>query len=145
MPIPDYQTIMLPLLEHLSDGKERSTQETIDALSSIFKLTEKEKKELLPSGNQTIFKNRIAWAKAYLKKAGLIVTPKRGFYKISPVGLEALSKKPNKIDNKFLSQYEGFREFLKQKATKDDKESIQEKNRTPLENLEDNYQKIKMK
>ena len=69
MPIPDYQTIMLPLLEHLSDGKERSTQETIDALSSIFKLTEKEKKALLPSGNQTIFKNRIAWAKSLFEKS----------------------------------------------------------------------------
>ncbi len=78
MPIPDYQTIMLPLLEHLSDGKEKSTQETIDALSSIFKLTEEEKKELLPSGNQTIFKNRIAWGKSLLKKSRINRISRKG-------------------------------------------------------------------
>jgi len=143
MSIPDYQTIMLPLLEHLSDGKEKSTQETIDALSSIFKLTEEEKKELLPSGNQTIFKNRIAWAKAYLKKAGLIESPERGFYKITQLGLKILNKKPDKIDNKFLYQFEGFRDFIKQTASKDDKDSIQKENRTPFEDLEYNYQEIK--
>ncbi len=143
MPIPDYQTIMLPLLEHLSDEKEKSTQETIDALSSTFELTEEEKKELLPSGNQTIFKNRIAWAKAYLKKAGFIISPKRGFYKITNLGLDVLSKKPEKINNKFLSQFAGFREFLSPKAEKIHKESVRVKNRTPLENLEYNYQMIK--
>ncbi len=143
MPIPDYQTIMLPLLIHLSDGKEKSTQETIEALSLEFKLTDQEKRELLPSGNQTIFKNRIAWAKAYLKKAGLIESPERGFYKITNLGLETLKKRIDKIDNKFLSQFKDFQKFVTQKTLKDQKEIIQEQSRTPLENLEDGYQKIK--
>ena len=71
MSIPDYQTIMLPLLQHLADKKENSSQETFEALSEVFRLSEQEKNELLPSGNQPIFMNRIAWAKTYLKKQDL--------------------------------------------------------------------------
>lgn len=83
MAIPDYQTIMLPLLKLASDGKEHSLKETYDKISDQFGLTEEERRELLPSGTQAIINNRIVWARTYLKKAGLLENPKRGIFKIT--------------------------------------------------------------
>ena len=118
MAIPDYQSIMLPLLKHLCNGQEKSTAETFKALAFEFNLTEVEKKELLPSGQQPVFLNRIAWAKVYLKKAELIESIKRGFFKITDQGKNALKANPEKIDNEFLMQFKAFREFLKSKSKK---------------------------
>jgi restriction system protein len=84
VPIPDFQTLMLPLLVHLSDGKEHSNQETLKSLAEHFKLNDNELAQLLPSGLQPLFTNRIAWAKSHLKAAGLIESPRRGYYKIRP-------------------------------------------------------------
>src|SRR5688572_3670390 len=103
MTIPDYETIMLPLLQHLADGRDRGTQETLDALAGVFKLTDSERRELLPSGRQPLFTNRVAWAKFYLKKASLIESPKRGFYHISERGRQVLAEKPQSIDTEYLS------------------------------------------
>jgi restriction system protein len=79
MPIPDYQTIMLPLLEYIKDGKERSLPEAIEHISNLFKLTEEEKREMLTSGMQTIIENRVGWSRTYLKKAGLVESIRRGY------------------------------------------------------------------
>jgi restriction system protein len=76
MAIPDYETIMLPLLRHLTDGRERRTQETLDDLAKQFSLTPEEQRARLPSGTQEMFRNRVAWAKFYLKTAGLVENPK---------------------------------------------------------------------
>src|SRR5687767_13697807 len=112
MSIPDYETIMLPLLRHLADGRERGTQETLDALSREFGLTEEERRELLPSGRQPLFTNRVAWAKFYLKKASLIASPRRGVYGIAERGRELLQQGPPRIDTAFLnSKYPDFRDF----------------------------------
>jgi restriction system protein len=108
MAIPDYQMIMLPLLEHLADKRERSSRETLDALVKALSLTEEECNELLPSGRQAVFTNRVAWAKVYLKKAGLIESPRRGMYRITPRGLNVLQQKPLTIDNEFLKQFPEF-------------------------------------
>jgi len=78
MAIPDYQTIMLPLLQFAGDGKVHSKREAVDSLASEFSLTDEERRELLPSGKQGLLDNRVAWAKSYLKQARLIGTPKRG-------------------------------------------------------------------
>ena len=118
MSIPDYQTVMLPLLEHLGDKEEKATRETLDALASKFNLTEEEKKELLPSGQQPIFSNRVGWAKVYLKKAGLIESTRRGYYKITQKGLNILSEKPSKIDNEYLKQFSEFLDFTKGRSEK---------------------------
>jgi restriction system protein len=89
MAIPDYQTLMLPLLRFASDGEEHSLRQTIDVLAQEFKLTEAEQKQLLPSGQQSAFDNRVGWARTYLFKAGLLETPRRGFFRIAPrVGLK---------------------------------------------------------
>lgn len=81
MPIPDYQTLMLPLLKFLSNGKELPMREVIEHLSKEFNLTNEERKTLLPSGQQSVFDNRVGWARTFLKKAGLVESPRRGYEK----------------------------------------------------------------
>lgn len=111
MAIPDFQTCMLPFLRFLSDGKERSLRDAEGSLAEHFKLSDVERAELLPSGQQGIFKNRIGWAKSYLKKACLIETPKRGVFKITDRGVKILATNPGRIDIKFLEQFPEFVEF----------------------------------
>ena len=111
MAIPDFQTCMLPFLRFLSDGKERSLRDAEGSLAEHFKLSDVERAELLPSGQQGIFKNRIGWAKSYLKKACLIETPKRGVFKITDRGVKTLATNPGRIDIKFLEQFPEFVEF----------------------------------
>ena len=111
MAIPDFQTLMLPLLKFVSDQKEHTSQEAIDVLALEFGLTEREKNSLLPSGRQSVFVNRIAWAKSYLKQAGLIESPRRGFSRITPEGQGVLQQSPSRITIKFLEQFPEFLEF----------------------------------
>ncbi|MBL7203531.1 MAG: restriction endonuclease [Desulfobacteraceae bacterium] len=117
MPIPDYQSIMLPLLKFIRDGKERSLRETIEYLGSEFDLSEKERKELLPSGQQATFDNRVGWARTYMKKAGLLDSTRRGYFCITERGQEVLSENPKEINTKFLKQFPEFVEFQKVKKT----------------------------
>jgi restriction system protein len=84
LPIPDFQSFFLPLLQLASDGKIHNIRETIDAISNQFDLSDEERKTLLPSGTQRIVDNRIGWARTYLTKAGLLETPKRGYFQITP-------------------------------------------------------------
>lgn len=111
MSIPDYQSCMLPFLQFLADGDEHSLREAEESLADHFKLTPAERAELLPSGQQGIFKNRIGWARTYLKKAGLLESPKRGVFKISIRGVKILASKPSRIDVKYLEQFPEFIEF----------------------------------
>ncbi len=111
MAIPDYQTCMLPFLHHLADGKEHSLRDAEESLAENFKLTPAERAELLPSGQQGIFKNRIGWARTYLKKAALIEAPRRAVFKITERGMQTLASNPSKIDAKFLEQWPEFIEF----------------------------------
>lgn len=90
MTIPDFQSFFLPLLQFAFDGKIHNIRETIDALSDQFDLTDEERKALLPSGTQRIVDNRISWARTYLTKAGLLETPKRGNYQITPAGKDLI-------------------------------------------------------
>jgi len=141
MTIPDYQSIMLPLLEFAGDGKEHSRHEAIEHVSRIFGLSEEEKNNLLPSGTKPIINNRVGWAKTYLKKAGLLEYPRRGYLKITDLGLKVLEEKPKKIDNRYLKRFPEFLEFKKVIVTK--KEYLKrEEEKTPLELIEDGYQQI---
>jgi len=121
MTIPDFQTLMLPLMELARDGKERSLAEIRGSLSGIFKLTQEELAELLPSGTQPVFNNRVAWTSIYLQRAGLLKRPKRGWYQITERGLEVLKENPQKVDIKFLHKFPEFVEFLE---TKRDESSV---------------------
>jgi restriction system protein len=111
MAIPDFQTLMRPLLEFASDGRLHSLGEAREVLGSRFKLTEEEKKVLLPSGRQAVFVNRVAWAKVYLDHAGLLETPHRGQFKISERGRKALKDAPERITINYLLQFPEFVEF----------------------------------
>ncbi|RYF75771.1 MAG: restriction endonuclease, partial [Comamonadaceae bacterium] len=111
MAIPDYQTCMLPFLRYLSDGAEHTLRDAEESLAEYFKLTPAERAELLPSGQQGIFKNRIGWARTYLKKAALLESPKRAVFKITQRGLDVLASSPVKIDAKYLEQFPEFIEF----------------------------------
>lgn len=143
MPIPDFQSAMRPLLEYLSDGQPHDNQETNEALAEVFKLSPEELRELLPSGKQTVFTNRIAWAKSHLKQAGLIESPVRATYQITDLGHAAL-KQDAKIDMRFLDQYEEYRCFRTgsgHKQNNNDKGSVDEK--TPQELIEYGYRQIR--
>ncbi|MFZ9846523.1 MAG: restriction endonuclease [Flavobacteriales bacterium] len=146
MAIPDYQAIMLPLLQHVADNEEHKMRNVTDELAVKLGVTEEEKKEMLPSGVAPVFYNRTAWAKTYLKKAGLIDSPKQGFITITKRGLDVLKKKPNSINVKYLKQ---FSEFIEFQSTKRDEEENEIDNsdevsiQTPEESLEIAYQKIR--
>jgi len=145
--IPDYQSLMLPLLKHVSDGKEHTYRDIIEHLAIEFEVTDEERKELLASGNQAIFDNRVGWAKTYLKKAGLLDSPKRATFTITDLGRQTLSKKPDRIDAKYLRQFPAFLEF--QNASRNDNETEEETStadlieQTPEENLDKAYQRIR--
>lgn len=115
MAIPDFQTIMLPLLKFYSDELEHSVHEALDYLSIKFGLSEEELNELLPSGNQTTFYNRVGWARTYLAKSGLLHMPRRSFYKITERGKGVIDRDPQKIDMKFLQQFPEYVEFRETK------------------------------
>ena len=146
MTIPDYQTIMLPLLKVAGDKKEHSIREAIDHIGDLFKLSEQERKEVLPSGRSYIIDNRVGWARTYLKKAGLLEDTRRSYFRITDKGAEVLAKSPTEINIKFLQKFPEFNEFRKKK---DDGEEEQEQviqedsSQTPQELLEYGYQKIK--
>ncbi|MCX8049354.1 MAG: restriction endonuclease [Methylohalobius sp.] len=111
MAIPDYQSLMLPLLQFLEDGQERPMGQAIEALAEKLGLTEEEREALLPSGQQRIFDNRVSWARTYMKKAGLIASPRRGFIGITELGKQVLAQSPLRIDVSFLERFESFRQF----------------------------------
>jgi restriction system protein len=102
---------MLPLLTLAADGAEQMFRGAVDKLSDEFALTDAERSELLPSGTAHVFGSRVGWARTYLKQAGLLSAPKRGFFRITPEGSALLLKKPTRIDNGLLNQYESFRNF----------------------------------
>ena len=127
---------MLPLVQLAGDKAEHSLRETIETLASEFKLTEQERQELLPSGQQEIFANRVGWARTYLKKAGLIETTRRGFFKITERGLGVLKQKPAQINSKFLTQFEEFRAFQARREPNESSVEEIEQPGTPQEALE---------
>ncbi|MDB9396112.1 restriction endonuclease [Microcystis aeruginosa] len=148
MPIPDFQSIMLPLLKILADGKVYKYREIFEALVREFLVTEAERKEMLPSGQQEIFSNRVGWAKTYLKKAGLIESPQRATFVISEKGKEILSQNPARIDAKFLRQFPEFQEFNRvnkqnETITLESNLSTSDQEQNPEELLENSYQEIR--
>lgn len=145
--IPDYQSLMLPLLELVSDNNEHKYRDLIENLANAFQVTEDERKELLASGNQAIFDNRVGWAKTYLKKAGLLDSPKRATFIITQLGLNILEEKPKRIDARYLRQFPAFLEFInasKVESETDEETVIIETNQqTPEENLDKAYERIR--
>jgi len=116
MAVPGFESLMLPLLRLAADGQEHSLAQARERLAAEFNLSPADLAELVPSGRQSRFVNRVAWAKVYLCQAGLLVSPRSGHFQISDRGKEVLKAPPPRIDIGFLKQYPEFREFRRRKG-----------------------------
>jgi len=136
---------MLPLLKFTRDQQEHSLREAIDNLAEDFNLSDEERRELLSSGQQAVFDNRVGWARTYLKKAGLLETTRRGYCKITERGMHVLKQNPQKINIKYLDQFEEFKQFrmLKKVNQVQQKTPEEEQEQTPKEALESAYQSLR--
>jgi restriction system protein len=117
MTIPDFQTLMRPILAHLADGQQRSTRTVTDAMSDEFSLTAEERAQLIPSGSK-LMDNRVGWSLTHLSQAGLIERPARAQVKITPAGLEVLGSHPDRVDVSVLRDYPAYREFRERSRAK---------------------------
>ncbi len=148
MPIPDYQTLMLPLLRFAADGNDHTTREAVEILATEFQLTPVERNELLASGQQAIFNNRIGWANSYLKKAGLLESPRRGALRITTRGKQILGDNPTRIDVRYLERFPEFIEF--RDASRNNRETTTTESvaiateQTPEEALELAHQSLRL-
>lgn len=148
MPIPNFQSLMRPLLASASDGQEHSIREALDQLAIQFSLTDAELKQLLPSCNQEVFLNRVGWAKQHLKMANLLEFPKRGTFKITEPGLRVLADYSEKVDLKVLRLQPGYLEARGgTKKESDSKEFMadasESETQTPEETIEAAYLALK--
>lgn len=146
MAIPDYQAIMLPLLKLVNDGSEYFMGSTFESLAKHFSLTDEERREVL-EGGQIKFENRVGWARTYLKKAGLLTSPKRSYIQITQRGLEVLNLNPQKLDNQFLKKFPEFLEFYQRSIASSQSSDValtkELDQQTPAEAIESTYQKIR--
>lgn len=126
MAIPAFQDLMLPLLIFASDGQEHTPRETVETLADEFSLAEADRQELLPSGRQATFDNRVAWAKAHMKMAGPLSSPKRGIYRITDRGQEVVKQAPQRIDLRFLRQ---FPEYIEARTKKKGADNLSDESR----------------
>lgn len=112
MAVPDFQALFVPVLKQCADGEERGMKEVREGIAKALELTSKDSEEMLPSGKQTVFANRVGWAGTYLRKAGLLKGgDRRGLYRITQTGLEYLEKYPDGFKVKVLKEIPEFREF----------------------------------
>jgi restriction system protein len=139
MPVPGFQEMTLPLLRACADGNEWSMAAIREPIAEHFGLTEAARKELLPSGATPRFNNRVAWAKVYLERAGLLVKTRRGHFRISPAGQQVLADPPPVIDIPFLSQFDGFDDFRSRGADRPPPAAAEE---TPEEQLQSAHQRL---
>ena len=151
MAIPDYQSLMLPLLQLASDGAEHSFREAVERLAESFRLTEDERQQPLPSRAQPVFVNRVGWARTYLVKARLLESPRRGYFRISQRGKDVLARNLKKIDAAYLRKhFPEFQEFVRPLQETDGEQSqdpgpipTPDPSVTPEEALESAYQSLR--
>jgi restriction system protein len=131
MAVPDFQSLMLPFLEYVRDGKPHPIREIYSGIADQMGLSEAELTELLPSGHQSKYRNRLSWAGIYLRKAGLLQSPLRGVYQLTPRGEAVLNENHQKINIAVLNNFAEFKEFRQKQQTK--KSEISESNALALE------------
>src|SRR6185312_11969626 len=124
MAVPDYQSLMLPVLT-LSAAGEVRIGHAIDRLAEQLNLDPDERARLLPSGKQTLYGNRVHWAKTYLTKASLLESTRRGHFRITERGRQVIAMHPPRIDNDFLNRFAEFRQF-KEKTANDVEQGAQQ-------------------
>ena len=111
MPIPDFQTLMRPLIEAHADGKEHLNRDLVRQIADQFGLSEDERRVMLPSGRAKLFDNRVGWAKSHVAQAGLLASPRRAISTITERGRQALKNHPQRIDLRILNEFDEYREF----------------------------------
>lgn len=144
MAIPDFQSIMLPLLKLAGDGNVHKITDATETLAEHFNLSDEEKSKLISSGSPKFY-NRVGWAKTHLKKAGLLEYPQRGYFKITQRGMKILQESPQQINMTFLKRFPEFIAFRQSAGTDNGIEIIdtEDEKLTPEEALEDAFQKIR--
>ena len=152
MPVPDFQSLMLPLLKIAGDGNEHTTSEVLESLAQQFGLVEGDRDEMLPSGKQRKFDNRVNWTKTYLQKALLLSSTGRSRFRITERGITILKNNPLTINIKFLNQFPEFLAFHTATNSKEGKtngttsssqEIVEKTSQTPQEILEISYQNLR--
>jgi len=142
MGVPDYQTVMLPLLKLAADEHEHRFRDAVEKLADEFQLTPEERSELLPSGQQPLFTNRVGWANTYLKQAGLLEAPRRGFFRITQRRRDLLKGQPARIDIDLLERFAKFVEFRGKRRPRDETaqlEATEPSSETPEDALSSAY------
>jgi restriction system protein len=145
MAIPDFQSCMRPLLAAISDGQTHPFNPAFEEVCRHFDLSADDINERLPSGKQTVIRNRVSWSRTFMKKAGLLVQPQRAHMQITELGQKALQDCPDRIDVKYLKQFESFREFHQAKpqaATSNNNAQEIEETTDPVERLEQAHSEI---
>lgn len=143
MVLPKYNELMKPLLLVISDGEVHAFNEVIATLAQKLNLSDEDLKEKLPSGNQSVFKNRVGWAKTYLKKAGLVDSPVRATIVITDAGKKVVEENPEVIDSKYLEQFSSFVEFYHSENSDSSLSvNLNKDDLTPDDQLESAYKQI---
>ena len=145
MSVPGYQEFMYPFLELIKDGKEHTLQSIYQDMADYFDLSEEQVNQKLPSGKQTVFKNRVGWARTYLSKAGLINVVRRAVFTLSAEGYRIVENPDiTYIDNRFLTKYDSFNLFKAGTKNKTKTEEVtKDEEQTPLELIEANFNVLK--
>lgn len=146
MAVPDFQTLMLPLLKLAADSQEHRLSEAIEALAQQFKLSDDDRRELLPSGKQSKFVNRVGWSTTYLRKTKLLEGTGKGRFRITERGLAELRANPQRIDLRYLDKYPElatFRRGAQLDAATNGEAAVEAIEQTPREVLETSYQLLR--
>jgi restriction system protein len=150
MPIPKVPTMMLPLLQFASDGREHSMDEAVDGVADIFKLTDQERNQLYSSGKGPVFADRVAWARTYLKQAALVEYTRRSHFQITERGIAMLAEKPTEITEKMLERFPEWLDFLERsrKKTTDankpkTREAVAAESQTPKEAISQRIREVR--
>lgn len=143
MAIPDFQSVMLPLLRFIGDGQEHTVREATEKIEDQFHLDERERQELLPSGQTRVIVNRVGWAKTYLKKAELIQQPKRGSIQITEQGKAVLAENPPRVDMEYLSRFPAYASWRETQERRAESRPEIVATQTPDERIEEAYNQLR--
>jgi restriction system protein len=147
MPIPDFQTLMRPLLHAHADGHEHLNRDLVNLLAEQFTLSDEERREMLPSGRAKLFHNRVGWAKTHISQAGLLESPRRSVSRITERGRKVLREHPDRVDLKVLNSFEDYRRFRHRGGDGADEErrqtELKAETETPQESLENAFQRVR--
>lgn len=146
MAIPDFQSLMRPLIEAHANGKEHLNRDLVRQLADQFGLSEEERREMLPSGRTKLFDNRVGWAKSHVMQAGLLESPRRALSTITERGRQVLADHVERVDLRVLNEFDEYREFRKRRkeaSGETDTEDDTTEDAPPEEMLENAYQKVR--